>query len=167
MIENAPKEPRPPWAMINPAHPFLGEILRGVRYQGLEAPTLRAILDQEGCRVIAAYAAMGPRLFWGRTDGPWIPYDLDAKDQNEEKIVRDREWPWCWGDYIWAAAYWDAQPLYIAFGPDSCELYLGTPFVYDHEDELERFCNEVYEEALRVAESSAVPIPAHRFHLRA
>ena len=160
MLEGAPKEPRPAWAMLDPSQPYLGEILRGIRYVGLEVPTLRAVLEQEGCRVLAALAAMGPRLFWGRDDGPWIPHDLEAKDQNEDRLVRERDWPWCWGDHVWIAAYWDSQPLYLGFGPDSCELFLGAPIVLD---EVEFFIMEVRGEAHRVAGPGATAIPAHRF----
>lgn len=125
--EKAPREPRPPWAMINPAKPFIQEIRRGVMYTGLEPPTLRAVLETRGCQVLAAFGAMGPRLFWGREDGPWIPYDLDAKDQNADCLVRERPWPWCWGDQLWIAALWDTQPLYLRFTEDFCELYLDRP----------------------------------------
>ena len=162
-LRDAPQEPRPAWAMLHPSQPYLGEILRGVRYVGLEPLILRVVLEREGCQVLAAFAAMGPRLFWGRDDGPWIPWDLEAKDQNEDRKVRERDWPWCWGDHLWIAACWDTQPLYLGFGPESCELLLGSPHPLGTNMPFAAFVEEVRAEARRVAGPHASQIQAHRF----
>lgn len=148
-LERAPREPRPPWAMINPTRPFIQEIRRGVMYTGLEPETLRAVISTSGCQVLGAFGALGPRLFWGREDGPWIPYDLEAKDQNLDCLVRERKWPWCWGDQLWVAALWDTQPLYLRFTEDFCELYLDRPL--NQNEETSAVLVDVHKEATRVA----------------
>ncbi len=78
---------------------------------------------------IAAFGAMGPELFFGRKgQGRWIPYDLDATDENRECLVCERPWPYCFGDVVWALAYWDNQPVYMRWEIDwTGELYLFRP----------------------------------------
>lgn len=61
-------------------------------------------------------AAMGPELFFGREDGPWVTWDPHSIDQNSpgsELMVCDRPWPYCWGDALWFAGVWDEQPVYF------------------------------------------------------
>ena len=102
-----------------------GDICRGVLYTGLEPWVLLELLKLS--RLVQAWAAVGPRLFWQREDGPFVPYDRDLIDQNIDAPVRERPWPWCWGDEIWALATWDLQPLYLHWEMDWCEILLGSP----------------------------------------
>ena len=74
---------------------------------------MRPDLEETKPHILDVWAAVGPRLFWGRDDGPWIPWDLDAQDLNEECAVRKRPWPWCWGDQIWIHATWYEQKCMI------------------------------------------------------
>lgn len=129
-LERVPREHQPSWAMIRPERPILGEIRRGVLYTGIELPTIRAFLDSPQAispAVIRVWAAVGLRLFWGREDGAWIPYDVEAKDQNEGRLVRERAWPWCWGDQIWVYATWLNQPVFLHLAVDWCELLVQSP----------------------------------------
>ncbi|NJO82033.1 MAG: hypothetical protein HC828_04040 [Blastochloris sp.] len=74
----------------------------------------RELLSQT--RLTFGMAAMGPELFFGREDGPWIDWDPHSRDQNSpgsELMVCDRPWPYCWGDALWLAGVWDEQPVYL------------------------------------------------------
>ncbi len=96
---------------------------------------VKEIVDQTDSRLsrlyfpVTAFGAMGPQLFWARDgDGRWIPYDTEATDENRECLVRERDWPWCWGDVVWAAGFWVGQPTYLRWELDGFgELFVGAP----------------------------------------
>lgn len=126
-LPNRPTEPRPPWATINPSKPIIGAIRRGVLYTGLETPALAGFLQEVGPNHLWGWGAMGPRLYWGRDDGPWSPYDRSVKDQNLGCSVSEREWPWNWGDQLWFGAIWLDQPAYIGFNFYGSQLLVLSP----------------------------------------
>lgn len=129
--ENAPVEYLAPWAR-DPRRPRLAEIRRGVLYVELDWRVPIAALAL--ARVELVLAALGPRLFFGRADGPFVPYDVKLVDQNTGKKVEERAWPFSLGDELWVAAEWDAQALFVHlsrgdsdFGEHGSDLYLGRP----------------------------------------
>lgn len=90
-------------------------IRRGVLYFPVQPEAVLALLKNEAA-IWSVGCAMGPELFFGRDDGPWIDWDPYALDQNATKSgsrVRDRPWPYCWGDDVRAIAMWQGQPVYI------------------------------------------------------
>lgn len=117
-------EPNPPWAW-NPERPKLKDVRRGVLYTELELPVLRVLVEQVSPSM--AWGAVGRCLFFGRNDGTWTTYDRDLIDQNEELKVRERRWPFCWGDEVWAVALWHQQPTALRWAPEGCELYVASP----------------------------------------
>lgn len=126
-FEKLPTEYNPTWA-YDPKAPILAEIRRGLLYSWLEPSTLRSVLEFPAVRILEVWAGIGPRLFFGRDDGPWVDYDSKLIDQNTRCPVDERAWPWCFGDEIIVYSSWDRQPLFVRFRPeDECELYLGTP----------------------------------------
>ena len=119
LLRSSTAEWDPTWAFVEP--PRLAEIRAGVLYQGVPLRTVAAILRD--AEPVSALAAIGRKLFFGRTEGPWVAYDLLAPDQNADKRVREREWPWCWGDEVWGLVLW--QGLRVAFhirDNDECAL---------------------------------------------
>ena len=95
-----------PWQDEMVERPIM--ILAGIRYEDAPAQALLDLL-----RAGEVHAAMGHLLFWGRDDGPWVAYDRDLKDQNEDKVVRARRFPWCFGDALWIAATWSGMPTSV------------------------------------------------------
>ncbi len=118
---------------------------RGVLYAGFGHAALDPIFDQlltpnqTSSHPLKAYGAMGPELFWARDGrGRWIPHDPGAKDENRDCLVRERPWPFCWGDVVWAFGIWIGQPLYLRWQfDDFAQLYLGRPDEFSPR-ELER-----------------------------
>jgi hypothetical protein len=120
----APVQPRPPWALVRP--PDLRSIRRGVPYVGLDEEVLTDLLL--GASPIAALGAMGPALFFGREEDSWIPWDPDATDENLDLLVKDRPWPYCWGDSIWAVVEWESQPAFLRWEIGvGGSLFVGPP----------------------------------------
>lgn len=72
---------------------------------------------------------MGPEIFWARTGrGPWVSYDRDLEDENRRCLVRDRPWPYSWGDVIWSLWLLDFHPIFVRFEIDyTAEVILLTP----------------------------------------
>lgn len=106
---------------------------RGVLYVGLESKAVEAVLNKvtagaQLCCPIAAIGAVGRRLFFGREDGPWIPWDPLAIDEHLGCTVKERPWPFCWGDDVWAVGMWDGQPVFLHWELDFFgEAYVGNP----------------------------------------
>ena len=138
--ETVQREEDPWWSQRDP--PRLGLARRGVLYGGLSDATVRTILGQmadPGQKIswtCQAWGGVGPSLFYGRDgDGRWIPYDLDANDENLECLVRDRDWPWCWGDVLWACGVWELQLTFFRWELNhGGSLFVGRPFS-DPQDE--------------------------------
>lgn len=108
-IDDQREESEPAWAGADP--PRFDLVCSGVLYTDVPNPTLLELLrESEICGVVAA---MGPALFYARSDGPFVPYDRTLVDQNEERKVRDREFPWCWGDVLWVVARWQGMSLSV------------------------------------------------------
>lgn len=115
--------------------PSLAEIRRGVLYVGLENDVLKKVVDVVSApkrdaitNPLAFAAGMGPRLFWNVDEGKWIPWNVEAFDENEDRPVVERPWPFCWGDVVWALAQWEQQPVFLRWEQDFLgELYLGAP----------------------------------------
>jgi len=119
----------------------------------LQPVTLKAFLTN--AQPIKTWAAMGPQLFWGRDDGPYVPYDRSLKDQNKEVKVEEREWPYNWGDDIWSVLKWEGQPLFLHWSVDGCEALLGSPTL----DVFQDFLIGVEEYARDVAGVHLVELP--------
>ena len=115
-LDTYSREYFPLWARNK--NPALAEIRRGILYRGL---------SPDGARPVWIGAGMGPRLFYGREDGPFVPYDRTTIDQNENQKVSERKWPWCWGDEIWTLSTYFEQDLFFRFDPDGCDLLLVRP----------------------------------------
>lgn len=92
-----------------------------------------------------AMAAVGPKLFWGRADGPWVDYDAGLVDQNAGKPVRARAWPWCAGDELWIVAVWDNLPIIVhMISDDEVELVLDLAVHVDQKvSELARLARRM------------------------
>lgn len=153
---------------------------RGVLYGGLDDSVVEAFLGQlndpnnpdrplqagELSWPGRAFGGMGPSLFYGRDgDGRWIPYDLDAADENLECNVRDRPWPWCWGDVIWGCAVWSLQLAYFRWELNNGgELFIGRPLG----EPSDEHGLAVFTRSIAVAEStrSAVGVLDQRFWSR-
>lgn len=106
-IDDQREETEPAWAEAEP--PRLDLFCSGVLYTEVPVPVLLELLRR--AEIQGVIAAMGPGLFFGREDGPFVPYDLSLTDQNEEKKVRDRAFPWCWGDVLWVIGYWQGMRI--------------------------------------------------------
>lgn len=155
------REMNPPWSRTEPLH--LGLVRRGVLYAGLENEVLLTFLKEitnpkvpDLSWPVDAFGGVGPSLFFGRDgDGRWIPYDLDANDENREVLVRDRDWPWCWGDVVWACGIWERQLTYLRWDLDGFgELFVGRPTSDPLDPEnLSRFTRSI---AVRESTRSAV-----------
>lgn len=100
----------PPWAR-DLTNPDFGAIRRGVEYF-VDPKILELILD-EANPVTFSWGAIGPRIFFGRDHGPYIPYSPTTVDENFRCQVRERDWPWRWGDEIWVFAVWQQHPIYL------------------------------------------------------
>jgi len=109
---------QPPWdapTVRDPAWARAGDargMLCGVLYTGVELVVAdRLLLEgaRAGGRMVATFAAMGPKLFFGRADGPWVPWDDRLEDPALGCAVRDRPWPWCLGDEVWIAAVLEGE----------------------------------------------------------
>lgn len=108
-LDKEPEEEMPAWADLAP--PRYDLIRAGVRYSGLPTSILLGLLRDRTTDVKAILAAIGPALFFGRSDGPFVAYDSSVKDQNEDRLIRDRDPPWCWGDALWVTARWQGMPV--------------------------------------------------------
>lgn len=141
-LDKEPEEEMPAWAELEP--PRFEMVRAGVRYSGLPAAVLLQLLRDRTVGINAVLTAIGPALFFARSDGPFIPYDSTVKDQNEDRRVRDRDPPWCWGDVLWVAARWQGMPTAIMLQKldEVGDLYcaVGTGRVSD-QDMLEAVVN--------------------------
>lgn len=160
-LGSAPREQNPPWARSTP--PAVGSVRRGVHYDGLSHEALDPFVDEllepelvGASKPIAVYGAIGPQLFWARNDGSgrWIPYDLDAVDENRDCLVRERPWPFCWGDVVWAVGLWIGQPIYLRWELDEfSQVLVGVPTFDVQAIDLERI---VSKQAVAESKPSAV-----------
>ena len=121
LLDHVPIEPVPEWALSG----RFADVRRGILYLGLDVEVVRRILETAG--PIAGWGAIGPRLFWSRSDGPFVAYDRDLVDQNADLRVIERPWPWCWGDEVVGVARWDEQPVAFRLLPGESELFVGSP----------------------------------------
>lgn len=98
----------PAWADSTP--PRTSHVRIGVLYRGLSVAAIRCLFN-EGAVPVFAMATIGPRLFFGRTNGPFIPYDSKARDHNLDCPVSERSWPWNLGDEVWLVLFWRGYPV--------------------------------------------------------
>lgn len=123
-ILTAQREYNPLWAS-DAENPSLSFVRRGVLYSELEPEILTRVLDES--KIVAVAAGMGPKLFWGRDNAQWVPFDLESWDQNQERPIWKRAWPFCWGDEIWAIVIWQVQVTYLHWAMDGCQLHVDRP----------------------------------------
>lgn len=97
--------------------PRFDQALRGVRYefhyehsrivgQAFEREVQRGIWTPR-----LRYAAVGPSLFFGRSNGPWLRYDVERYDENMGLKVKERPHPWHWGDHLWELWSWNRREI--------------------------------------------------------
>jgi hypothetical protein len=133
--ETQPHEINPSWQHRWP--PALEQIRRGVTYLGIR-PGIAHVLVSEAARrksdsrPIHALGAIGPHLFIGKEGrGRWIPFDPDATDEIRDRPVRERDWPYCWGDVVWVLLVWQGQPAYFRMELEGVSSFaLGQPSVF-------------------------------------
>lgn len=96
----------PDWMFAQPMARF-DQALRGVRYDffydhaKLIGSQLDGVAVRQAWRLCCRYAAIGPALFYARSNGPWINYDPRARDENFNCPVAERSPPWNFGDRLW------------------------------------------------------------------
>lgn len=89
------------------------EALRNVRYTLITDDAARALI--RAGRVLDAWAGIGPRLYFARETARFVPYDPEVYDQNLDVRVRERSWPLCLGDRVWAALELDGEAVVLDF----------------------------------------------------
>lgn len=99
----------PEWAR-NPAKPEIAGVHAGILYSGIDVDAVLELLRCDGTEVLEVHAAIGRAIFWARDDGQWLPYNRELPDMNEDCRVREREFPWNWGDDVWVSAIWQGMP---------------------------------------------------------
>lgn len=102
----------PSWAQP-PTKPRLLEIRRGVLYTGIEPEVGLALVNDRLSRVVYLAAAIGPDIFFGRSDGPFVPYDVRIVDENTGLAISKRDWPWNLGDAMWMLVIYAEQPVFL------------------------------------------------------
>lgn len=119
-----PREYEPTW-FFGYRSPRITEARSGVLFTGLTVERLKPLLDGQ-IAPIEVLGAVGRKLFFARDDGPWIPYDREIVDQNFDKRVRERAWPWSLGDEVWAVVSFMGIISALYFQDDeSVALYLA------------------------------------------
>lgn len=98
----------------------------GVVYEALSLRTATEVLRE--MVTDHAWAAIGPSVFFER-EGPYVPFDLSIVDQNLDQPIRDRPWPYCYGDDIWVCGVWGHALTVVVIDHDPlwCKLYCETP----------------------------------------
>ncbi len=105
----------------------LEQIRVGVLYHQVPSGSLTRALLSPPVALLAVYGAVGRKLHFGRRDGPWVPYDAELRDQNAERLVRERDWPWCWGDEVWMLVRLAGHMTFVHFGEeDDCEVLMAS-----------------------------------------
>lgn len=138
IVDGIPKE-IPPWSMSQKVD--VRPLRRGVLYVGIDPCAMASLFKEiafpkKTVKPVRAVAGIGPSLFFGREEAPFIPWDPESTDENSRCLVREREWPYCWGDVVWAVSVWEAQPTYFRWSMgDFGQVFLGTAFAptEDHE----------------------------------
>lgn len=109
----------PDW-MFHQAGPRFDQALRGIRYEFFyeHAKILNAAFEREASRgqwsLRLRYGAIGPALFFGRSNGPWLNYDPSKFDENSQMSVEQRPGPWNLGDHLWELWIWESgQPEFV------------------------------------------------------
>jgi hypothetical protein len=101
-------------------------IRRGILYSELDSRVLTYLWRRS--KSLIAIGAMGQNLFFGRDGtGPWIRYDRELIDQNREVPVKERPWPFSFGDVVWSIVEWDKQPTLLKWDLTGSELLVLTP----------------------------------------
>lgn len=136
-FDMVPSELYPGWCW-DASRPRFDLIECGIMYRGLELPVIVQMLNSADL-LAEAWSGVGPLLAFKRTDGPWIPYDLGAWDQNFECMVMDRPWPLCLGDETWIVFRFQGMP---------CAAKLSR-----HENEHDLFCATPSTAISRVSEA--------------
>jgi len=109
----------------------------GILYQGLPVSELHRAFRRPDAELSWALGGMGPRLFFGRHDGPWVPYEPSTIDQNTGRPVFERPWPWCWGDEVWGVGSLMGHPCYLHLeDEDETELILLSALHSPHPADL-------------------------------
>ena len=147
-VEQHPTQLLAPWDSLVTARV-------GIRYLGVPTSVIEEALRRPDVRLLDAYGAFGRKLYFGRDDGPWAPYDPELIDQNAEPPgpAGARPWPWCWGDEIWMLLRFQGHLAFVRIiDPDDGEFLLlsavRTPSVDEARVELVRWGRQVAGELL-------------------
>lgn len=150
----------PDWLFFRPPH--FANALRGVRYvfHFDHADRVNEALELEIAagrwKLVLRFAAVGPSLFRGRSNGPWMRYDTARVDENAGTRVSERPSPWHLGDRLWELWVWNREIVFVDRSIDhSLEL-----FVWPSPDVLAA-ARWVQRESERASEGKAVPLFGH------
>lgn len=107
----------PPWAYQIP--PRIDQALVGVVYRCLfdradaVNEQLELMLGEQKLKRLIGYAAVGPSIWFGRSNCPFVSYSDERNDENLGCLVKERPQPWNRGDVLWELFGFGHETLYV------------------------------------------------------